>query len=74
MKKFMVEIKLHDLPFEKVGELAPPEDAIIKEMIDAGVIEKDYVRSDFRERISSSTPRTKLTRRNIPKRCRCFPI
>lgn len=47
MNKFMVEIKLENLPMDKIGELAPPEDAMIKEMIDAGVIEKGYVLSDL---------------------------
>ena len=47
MNKFMVEIKLHDLPMDKIGELAPPEDRMIKEMMDAGVIEKGYVLSDM---------------------------
>ena len=47
MNKFMVEIKLENLPMDKIGELAPPEDAMIKEMMDAGVIEKGYVLSDL---------------------------
>lgn len=47
MNKYMVEIKLENVPMEKIGELAPREDEMIAEMMEKGVIEKGYVLADL---------------------------
>ena len=70
----MVEIKLHDLPMDKIGELAPPEDAMIKEMMDAGIIEKGYVLSDMSGAYIVINAEDERDATNISKRCRCFRI